>query len=309
MSKCTNLASIVNHKDSREVYKEIIHLWEITFSVELATQLTSTLKWTKQLFSGLIPGYRACNTVYHDFQHATDTTLALMRMIHGAVCFGINIPQEAAVTSLAAAMLHDAGFIQREHERTGTGAQYTKVHVQRSISLLDRFEECVSWISVKKDFARKLILCTDLAIEPENMEFTNNSEILLARMLAAADLWAQMADRLYLEKLVFLYREMEESGINIFSDENDLISKTPGFYQLVEKRLRNLAPVIDGFLTIHFRNRWGIDGNLYIQSIERQLNYLADILQEKDDQLVKYFRRDGVISEAYSAVSTQSGTV
>lgn len=298
MTKCKTLASLVNHNDTNDVYKEIVRLWEITFSTESIWQLTSTFQWSEQLFNGKIPGYRACNTVYHDYQHATDTTLALMRMIHGAVCFGINIPQEAAVTSLVAAMLHDAGFIQLEHEIIGTGAQFTKVHVQRSINLLDRFETYESWISVKKDFARKIMLCTDLAIEPESLVFANNSEILLARMLAAADLWAQMADRLYLEKLVFLYREMEEGGMNIFSDETDLISKTPGFYQLVEKRLRNLAPVIDGFLTVHFRNRWGIDKNLYLQAIKRQLTYLSDVLQRNDHPPVKHFRRDGMLGGA-----------
>ena len=33
-------------------------------------------------------GYRACNTRYHDVDHTTAITLAMIRLIHGAVAAG-----------------------------------------------------------------------------------------------------------------------------------------------------------------------------------------------------------------------------
>ena len=36
-----------------------------------------------KLFSGEYPGYRKCNTEYHDLNHTTGTLLAITRLIHG----------------------------------------------------------------------------------------------------------------------------------------------------------------------------------------------------------------------------------
>jgi hypothetical protein len=44
-----------------------------------------------KLFSGGYPGYRKCNTLYHDLKHTTDTLLAMARLIHGAHIGGLSL--------------------------------------------------------------------------------------------------------------------------------------------------------------------------------------------------------------------------
>ena len=36
-----------------------------------------------RFFNGNYPGYRKCNTEYHDIKHTTDTFLAMARLMHG----------------------------------------------------------------------------------------------------------------------------------------------------------------------------------------------------------------------------------
>ena len=37
----------------------------------------------ERLFSGRYPGYKGCDTTYHDMQHTLDMTLALARLVAG----------------------------------------------------------------------------------------------------------------------------------------------------------------------------------------------------------------------------------
>ena len=46
-----------------------------------------------RLYNGIYPGYRACNTGYHDLRHANDTFLAMARLIHGAVIDGEQLTE------------------------------------------------------------------------------------------------------------------------------------------------------------------------------------------------------------------------
>ena len=62
------------------------------------------------LYHGNFPGYRACNTGYHDFNHATAAFLAMARLIHGAVLDGNGFSESDVVAALTAAILHDVGI-------------------------------------------------------------------------------------------------------------------------------------------------------------------------------------------------------
>ena len=97
------------------------------------------------------------------------------------------------------------------------------------------------------------------------------------------------------KKLLFLCPELREGGIDHFSDGEELNQKTPQFYQLVENRLPILGPVIDSFLTLHFRDRWSVDANLYRLSIERQRTYLQNILEQEPEKPSQFIRRDGIV--------------
>lgn len=89
-----------------------------------------------KLFSGKYPGYKGCNTKYHDLKHTTDTFLAMARLIHGALVKGLDIDNKAVTQGLISTLMHDTGYIQHIDDNKGTGAKYTLVHIERSIEFI-----------------------------------------------------------------------------------------------------------------------------------------------------------------------------
>ena len=84
-----------------------------------------------------------------------------------------------------------------------------------------------------------MILCTDLSADISAIDFSSDAIGLLGKMLGTVDLLAQMADRTYLEKLLFLYHEFSEARVGDYKDEIDLLRKTVIFYDFIDRRLKN----------------------------------------------------------------------
>ena len=113
---------------------------------------------------------------------------------------------------------------------------------------------------------------------------------LLAKLLGCADLIGQMADRIYLEKLFYLYREFEEGQVSDYSDEMDLLVKTLSFFPLVHRRFEEQLGGCDHLAKAHFSVRWNISRNLYHVAIEKQKHYLEHILAHPDCDPAKFLR-------------------
>jgi len=120
---------------------------------------------------------------------------------------------------------------------------------------------------------------------------------LLCRLMVAADLLAQMSERNYLEKRLFLYREFQEAGIYDYPNELALLNKTIGFYDFIDQRLEHSANQIDRFLEAHFEKRWNIPVNLYREAITRQKAYLKSILSRTDTDPRERLRRGGIVEK------------
>jgi hypothetical protein len=248
-----------------------------------------------RLYNGDFPGYRACNTGYHDFRHAIATFLAMIRLIHGAVLDNESFSEKQISTALIAAILHDAGYIQEESDTQGTGAKYKANHEQRSMEFLSRhgFEFRLSDEEIAA--GKSIILCTDMGADIDTISFPSPRVELLGKMLGAADLLAQLAEREYLEKLLYLYYECKEAGVGDYESELDILRKAVGFYEFFETRLKTTLGAVDGFVQLHFASRWGIDKNLYHEVINRQKNYLLKILKIPHADPRDYLRRGGII--------------
>jgi hypothetical protein len=249
------------------------------------------------LFAGNYPGYRACNTEYHDLRHTTDVFLATARMIHGAVLDKETFSHREIDICLVSALLHDSGYIQEEHDTEGTGAKHTSHHVQRSMMFMQHSSKIFEFSDEETDFGLLMILCTDLTESIEDLSFPSPSIERLSKILAASDLLAQMADRTYLEKLLFLFHEFREAGVGGFLNEMELLNKTVEFYNFFKWRLENSLDNADRFLLSHFRNRWDINENLYLTSIDNQKKYLEQTLKIPDCNPHDHFKRFGLIDE------------
>ena len=98
------------------------------------------------------------------------------------------------------------------------------------------------------------------------------------KMLATADIMAQMADRTYLEKLLLLYYELDEARIHDYGDEVDLLHQSKGFYARMSERFESQLSSTNRFMIRHFQTRWKMDADLYQLAIDNQRDYLTDIL-------------------------------
>jgi hypothetical protein len=280
-----------------EVLHEVLEILNLISSGFNTQPVGDVFDAAKRLYNGDFPGYSACNTGYHDFRHAIDTLLAMARLIHGAALADDFFSERQIITALTAAILHDAGYIQEQSDTRGTGAKYKVNHEQRSMDFLSRhgFEFGLSGEEVAA--GRAIILCTDMDTDISLISFSSARVELLGKMLGAADLMAQLADRRYLEKLLFLYHECKEAGIADYENEVDILHKAVAFFDFYYERLKTPLDGADRFMRLHFASRWGIDQNLYHEMIDRQKNYLLKILKLPRTDPRDRLRRGGIVKK------------
>lgn len=249
------------------------------------------------LFSGEYPGYRPCNTTYHDLRHTMDAFMVMVRMMHGAHAEGQELSNENITLGAVATLLHDTGYIQTEDDTTGTGAKYTLSHIERSIEFMETYFRDNGFETGDLDTCTRFLKCTGLNTKISSVEFTCPQEELLGKMLGAADLIGQMADRYYLEKLLFLFYEFQEGSVPGFEGELDLLQKTLGFFDIVRKRISRDLSGVDRYLRFHFINRWKTDVNPYDDCMEKNLLYLKYILENKSGEYRRCLRRGGFVEK------------
>jgi hypothetical protein len=226
-----------------------------------------------------------------------DAFLATARLVHGAALAGENFGKRRILTALVAALLHDTGHIQEKEDKEGTGAKYTANHVRRSMDFLLRHGEDVGLSEQEIAEGRTMILCTDIRVEITASMFSSSTVELLGRLLNAADLLAQMADRIYLEKLLFLYHEYKEGNTGNYESQVDLLKQTVGFYEFIERRLSPVMDRVNAFMIAHLTARWGVSTNLYTEAIERQKGYLKKILAIPDADPREFLNRYGILEK------------
>jgi len=297
----TKLYDLVDCQSREAVLAEIQTIISLLDADRISEQFNSVYQDIVRLFDGEYPGYRASNTTYHNLEHTTMVTLAAARLIHGSAQNGYRFEPENILVGLFAALFHDSGLIQTKQDKKGTGAKYTIGHEKRSVNFM-RKNLGKKEVSLQQiDDCAQLIKCTNLQIRLADIPFRSNEVETLGKIVGSADLLAQMADRLYLEKLILLFKEFEEAGIPDFESEVELLERTEEFYKKVtQKRLRVDCNNISLNMVNHFKHRWDIDRDLYAESIDRNISYLKSILsngQKKKSRLFyqKYLRRGELI--------------
>ena len=307
----THLEDLVNPAQAEAVLAEVRHLlgpmgaWDPLIARAHGD--------TVRLFRGEYPGYRRSNTKYHDLEHTMSVFLAMARLLHGAWCEGLRLEPPMIRTGMFAALFHDVGLIQHSDDTSGTGAKYTVGHEDRSNSFMsDYLGDCgvpPEEIADGKD----MIAGTRLMQRVSDIAFRTPECALVGKMVASADLLAQMGDRAYLEKLLLLFREFEEARLPGFDSELTLLEKTEDFYEhVVRKRLEEDLDNVARYLPSHFKARWEIERDLYALALTKNLEYLRKVLEEDRDNYRERLRRAGVVarleSEEFPTDLKQSST-
>jgi hypothetical protein len=231
-----------------------------------------------RLFHGHYPGYRRCNTFYHDLSHTMDCLLVTAKLIHGAGLNGIFFTHRDVTLGLISALMHDTGYIQAEEDNTGTGAKYTVSHIERSIEFMKKYFHDQAVPSEYLPICSNFLRCTGLDVKIAEIKFQSREHEILGQILGTADLIGQMANENYLEKLPFLYDEFKEGGVPGYNNKFDLMKKTPAFWEMVKKRLVVELGHVDRYLHDYLRVLWGINQDLYQQAIDRNMERLQAFL-------------------------------
>jgi len=272
----------------------------------------------ERLFAGEVEGFHGCDTVYHDRQHTLDITLALARLLVG---YERQQQQEAdklggtrAVVGLLTGLFHDVGYLRRADELDSrNGAEFTRTHVARGARFLSEYLPVLglnAWVPV----ATEIIHFTGYEVPFERIaeRVSDPRDILVGHLLGTADMIAQMADRCYLEKCRDrLYAEFVLGGVALpFSGGNpqvkyasglDLLRQTPDF--VVDVRTKRLDGDFHGayrYLEVLYGGR-----NPYLEAIDRNVEYLRQILRSENWQLLR--RRPPIFAASDDPMTTMRG--
>jgi len=288
-----DITNTVNVSSVSAVRGAIQSLFSMTFPTASFDTLWLAFHDFDLLFDGRLPGYRGCDTVYHDKQHSLDMTLAMARLLagHEKICAEADrFGPDRAMMGVVTALFHDAGYIRRDDEpRWQNGAEFTNWHVSRSAEILRTILPRLGfgrWV----DIATRLVHFTGYEINIDDIELENPNDIMIGHFLGTADLMAQMADRCYLEKCRDrLYSEFVLAGVAVSKDSVrtneilyesgiDLLKKTPGFYQnMAMNRLNTKFNHAYRYIEALYDGR-----NPYFEFIENNLRYLDRIITNDD---------------------------
>jgi hypothetical protein len=296
--KSVQLADLCDSNNPDAVFKEVKQLFRLHYSYETFTAVEKSYILVKKLFTGTLKGYRGCNTEYHDLNHTMSVLLASARILDGINIERKIINSETAASLLSAALLHDAGYIQEEWDIDGTGAKYMPDHVERSAEFLKKNINEIGLDINGAASVEKLIRCTHLKVCPADITFSSDGERIAAGILATADVLGKMSDRMYLEKLTFLYRELQEAGIEGMTTEFDIIRKTMDFYSATMMSLNDSCEKLYRYAAVHFKERHSIDSNLYMSAIRRNIAYLYMILDDKSTNFRNKLKRNMALPAA-----------
>ncbi|MBI5188372.1 MAG: hypothetical protein HZA07_04790 [Nitrospirae bacterium] len=233
------------------------------------------------LFSGKRRGVRKCDTIYHNLLHTLQIIPPFIKIIDGWNKSGNapKISREFFDMGIIAVLFHDTGYIKTEDDVNGTGAKYTFIHIQRSTDFAGHYLSEIGFEEHKISSIKNMIMCTGVKVDYNRILFNSEEERIVGYALGTADLLGQMSAVDYPEKLPILYREFEEAyryegierlrekGMAVFESVDDLIRKTPYFYEVVVMgRVKDMGSIYK-YLTYHFKD----SKNHYIEAIEENI--------------------------------------
>jgi hypothetical protein len=283
------LALILDCEKPEAVINEVQTIFFHSYKLESFEKIESAFTQICSLFNGTFKGYRGCNTEYHDLKHTLDAFLATARLIDGRNLTSGILNERKSVNILLAALLHDTGYIQDDFDNEGTGAKYTAVHVKRSIEFTEKNASRLQLSETDISEISSFIACTGL--KSDYISTLSGEDRLGGSILGTADLIGQMSDRAYLEKLLFLYYEFSEAGMEGFDTTFDILRKTLAFYESTMDRLDNPLMKCYDFAQHHFKSRIGMDENLYMTAIEKQMDYLKSIINDESTNFRNKLKR------------------
>jgi hypothetical protein len=283
----------VNVEDPVRVRDAVMALYAARYPGADLAPLTRVFADFQALFEGHYPGYLACDTLYHDMRHTLDMSLAMARLVDGhdrSCAISDRLGARRAMLGVVIALLHDSGYLRRSSEgEVQNGAVFTRTHVSRGAEFIAAYLPKVGF-GEEAPLAARLVHFTGYEMEIDAIRVDDPRDRMIGCLVGTADLIGQMSDRMYLEKCrEFLYKEFvwgkiarerlpDGHEVVRYASPEDLIIKTPGFYEyVVRARLQKKLASVDRYAEAHF------DGpSLYQSEIERNMDFLRKTIETAD---------------------------
>lgn len=300
---------VTNQVDTTEpvsVSFEVAQIYERLYRREFPSGVLRVFADVGRMYQGDFTGYHACETPYHDLQHILEVTLAMARLMDGCVQTSSPLVMNERLFLIGAvsAMFHDIGYLRRIGDTEKQhGAEYTRTHVGRGADFMAWYLPEVG-LDDLVDPATRIVHFTGYEIPVGSIQIEPQYR-MLGNLLGSADILAQMADRCYLEKcrdrlypefvLGGIARQVNDKGEEkvIFESPDDLIFKTPGFFQGASKRLEQDLQGVHRFVGRHFKGE-----NLYYSAARRNIDYARAIAETRDISLLRRRLPDSDLAEA-----------
>jgi hypothetical protein len=283
----------INTTDPVCVKLEVDRIFRSLYARPKAATLNRAFDDMVRLYRGEFPGYAKCDTGYHDMQHVLDVTLAMARLLDGYERSrgedARHIPERLFELGVICALYHDIGYIRRAGDtRHRSGAEYTRVHVSRGARFLRSYMPLIG-MPEYADVAGQIVHFTGYERPVSSIRVPDPIFKLLGSLLGSADIIAQMSDRCYLEKCRDrLYPEFVAGGIArmrgeggkevvLFESGEDLLRKTPRFYQNASQRLDVDLGGAYRFAQTHFGG-----ANLYMDAVKQNIRFVEKSAEAGD---------------------------
>jgi hypothetical protein len=292
-----DITNTVRVSSPRAVLHAVGQLLDSTWPGVHTKPLENAFQDFEEMFAGRMPGYFGVDTVYHDQQHTLDVTLTMARLLAGyerQVEPLWQLGSERAVAGIVMALFHDVGYLRHQNEAGVNGAEFTRTHISRGVAFLESYMPRIGlagWTGV----ASQILHFTGYERPFTDIVVSDARDRRLGHLLGTADMITQMADRCYLEKCRDrLYPEFVLAGVALpieghqplttrYASGLDLLRQTPQFAaETRSKRLDGEFNRAYRYLEVLF------DGaNPYIDSIERNLQYLEQVLRSESWRMLR----------------------
>jgi hypothetical protein len=242
----------------------------------------------ERFFRGDDPTYAALDLQYHDLEHTLQATVCLTALLSGRHASRVapRIDAHHFELAVAAALLHDSGYLKLRADTRGTGAKYTFCHVLRSCAFAASYLPQIGATGADVETVMSAINCTGPSNEMSRLRFQAPVDEIIGCAVATADYLGQMAAADYPDELGILFDEFRESDDflhipaedRMFKSAHDLAARTPHFWH------RYVLPKLDADFHGVYRflaNPYPNGRNPYIDAVEANIVEIQRRLAER----------------------------
>ncbi|SDU11406.1 hypothetical protein SAMN05444156_2035 [Verrucomicrobium sp. GAS474] len=259
-------------------------LFKAHFPLDDTAWIETLFTRVSALFEGKHASYQACDTVYHDFQHTCEVSVALVRLIDGSLRDPNPWSLRAADFrhAVTAALFHDIGYLKERGDGEGTGAKFTSIHVARGAQMAGPLLKEMNLDDEGIESVQRMIQWTAVNVDFAALPYRDLIERYFGGALGTADLLGQMAAPSYPQRLHGLFDEFFEAARHngtkpMFPTLGDLFRGSRGFY------IHYAMPVLENAYRGVFHdyvNHFPDEQNQYILRTEANLEEIDRLARE-----------------------------